>query len=138
MFLRTTRSGYDASGQQTASGWFMVLMQREGTDFADWKRTSADVRVICRYVRLEQCGHWMMGRCKVKGHRFTLSGTYGGDGMPRDVPEEVWKTGVPLPPELYEAWAQGNGWNGAGSEGPAMHKWGLETFGDKIRNGKRR
>lgn len=137
MFLRTARAGYERDGTQVASGWFLALVTRKGAGFEDWKRTSSDVRAVCRYVRMEQCGHFMMGAMRVKGHRITLSGCYGADGLTRDVPEEVWESGVPLPDFLYRAWARGCGHNGAGSEGAAMQMWGMEQFGAKIRASKR-
>lgn len=86
------------------------------------------MRAIVRYARLHQFGHWMMGFARVKGHRLTLSGSYGSDGLPMSVADEIYNLGTELPRELYEAWNTGGGWNGSGSERDAMHKWALQTF----------
>lgn len=86
------------------------------------------LRAIVRYARLRQCGHYMMGTAKIGKHRIILSGSYGGDGLPKSVPDEVYEAGVELPRELYDAWNTGGGWNSAGSEAPAMRTWALDTF----------
>jgi hypothetical protein len=72
----------------------------------------------------------MMGNARVHGHRLTLSGSYGSDGLPDTVPAEVYARGVELPDELYNAWNNGGGWNGAGSEAPAMREWALEHLAE--------
>ena len=65
----------------------------------------------------------MMARLTVKGHKLSLSGSYGADGLTKDVPKEVYELGVDLPDELRKAWSEGGGWNSAGSEGPKMFEW---------------
>lgn len=84
----------------------------------------AKIRGIVRHVKMHQIGHFMMGTMIVAGHKITLSGTYGSDGLACDVPHEVYELGVDLPDELYEAWNKGEGWNEAGKEGLAMFDWG--------------
>ncbi len=86
------------------------------------------LHAIVRYVRMRQCGAWMMGSAMVGKHRLGLSGSYGSDGLPKSVPDEVYEAGVELPQELYDAWNKGGGWNGAGSEATAMRAWALATF----------
>jgi hypothetical protein len=86
------------------------------------------LRAIVRYVRLRQLGHFMMGSARVGKTRLTLSGSYGHDGLPVTVPDEVYEAGAPLPPELYEAWNKGGGWNSAGSEAEAMRRWAKQNL----------
>jgi hypothetical protein len=86
------------------------------------------IRAIVRYTRLRQFGHFMMGFARVNGHRLTLSGSYGSDGLPMSVPDVVYNLGTELPQDLYDAWNKGGGWNSAGSEAPSMRQWALKTF----------
>jgi hypothetical protein len=124
MFITVKRAGYDRDGQQVSSGRFLALMQPDTPD-----GLGQPLRGIVRFAALTQLGHFMMGRIRVKGHSLTVSGAYGSDGLPMTVPPEVYDAGVELPAELYDLWAKGGGWNSAGSEGPALRKWALETFG---------
>lgn len=127
MFLTNKSRGYDRYGQQRASGKFLVFMQPEinGSLFAG---TKMPIRCLVRSCALKQLGHFMMGTIRVKGRSITVSGTYGGDGLPKSVPEDIYNLGVELPKDLYEAWNKGGGWNGAGSEGAAVHAWAKKTF----------
>ena len=77
---------------------------------------------------MHQCGHWMMGSARAFGHKISLSGSYGGDGLPCDVPMAVYEKATLVPKELIEAWNKGEGWNSAGTEAPAMAKWAVETL----------
>lgn len=86
------------------------------------------IRAIVRHVAMTQCGHFMMGNARVHGHRLTLSGSYGSDGLPDTVPPEVYERGLELPKDLYDAWNNGGGWNSVGSEAPLMRKWALENL----------
>ena len=88
------------------------------------------IRAIVRRVSLHQCGHFMMGTARAKGHSITLSGAYGSDGLPRLVLDEVYELGLELPAELREMWNKGGGWNGAGSEAPAMRRWAIDHLAE--------
>ena len=77
---------------------------------------------------MHQCGHFMMGSARAFGHKITLSGSYGGDGLPVSVPQAVYDKAVLVPQELIDAWNKGGGWNSAGSEAPAMAEWAVRTF----------
>jgi hypothetical protein len=124
MFIRVEKSGYNQDGVQFARGLFLMLVQT---------RESKEVRAIVRKTSLSQFGHFMMGFARVKGERLTLSGSYGSDGLPMTVSNTVFNEAIPLPDELYQAWAQGNGWNSAGNEVPNMRKWALTNL-DKLYN----
>lgn len=89
---------------------------------------SYPMRALVRYTRMRQMGHWMMGRVRIDGHSLTVSGSYGGDGLPTSVPDNLYALGVDVPAELVDAWNHGGGWNGAGSEAGAMRAWALKTF----------
>jgi hypothetical protein len=89
---------------------------------------SYPMRGIVRYVRMRQLGHFMMGSAVIGKHRITLSGSYGSDGLPKTVPDEVYEAGVEIPKELHDKWNTGGGWNCAGSEADDMRAWALDTF----------
>ena len=126
MYLTSGQGYYDASGQQHARrGRFLILMQDKNQPCG-----RNNIRAIVRKVALSQCGHWMMGRVRIGARWYTVSGSYGDDGLPMNVESDAYALGVPLPTELYDAWNKGNGWNSCGSEATAMRKWALETFKD--------
>jgi hypothetical protein len=73
----------------------------------------------------------MMGYARVHGERITLSGSYGGDGLPTSVPDAIYGAhGIVLPAELVAEWNHGGGWNGAGSEAASMRKWALQNLAE--------
>lgn len=104
------------------------------------------MRGLVRRTALHQLGQFMMGHVTITGksatgpwkHRITLSGTYGGDGLSRDVPRVVYDKGTDVPTELVKAWKDGGGWNSAGSEGPAMREWGLSLMRKEAEAKKRK
>jgi len=105
-----------------------MLVQPEGI-----QGSSAPIKAVVRKVALRQLGHWMMGKARIYGHNFTVSGAYGGDGLTMDVPQEVYdRLQVELPDSLVEAWNKGGGWNSAGSEAPMIREWALENL-DRLR-----
>ena len=123
MYVQRTFGGYDRSGQQMASrARFLILLQLESGP-CDASNTFA----IVRKVALRQLGHFMMGRANIAGTWRSVSGAYGSDGLPMTV-KTLPKDAKPLPRELYDVWNKGGGWNGAGSEAPAMRTWANETF----------
>jgi hypothetical protein len=128
MFITTRHSGYDRDGGQVASGRFLLLVQPE-----KYEDSGMPIRALVRFASLHQLGHFMMGSCRAFGHTIQLSGAYGGDGLPRGVPREVYDKAIDVPAELIAAWNTGGGWNGAGSEAPAMREWALKTFPDGSR-----
>lgn len=123
MYIENTQAYYVGTEQRARRARFLILMQAEG-------HPSHELRAIVRKVALRQLGHWMMGTARVKRKSLTLSGSYGSDGLPCNVPEDIYQMGVPVPRELYDAWAKGGGWNSAGSEAHAMRAWARETFKD--------
>jgi hypothetical protein len=71
----------------------------------------------------------MMGIARIYGQSVTVSGSYGGDGLPCRVSQEIYdRARVELPDRLYKLWANGGGWNSAGSEAEEMRKWALENL----------
>ena len=79
---------------------------------------------------MEQFGPWMMGTMRVGHYEITLSGSYGGDGLPCNVPPAVYRQGVEVPADLIEQWNTGGGHNGAGSEAKAMRAWAAGHLGE--------
>jgi len=115
---------YTSDGEQHCrQAPFLILCQPEG-----YEHRNAPIRALVRKVAMHQCGHWMMGSARAFGHKITLSGSYGGDGLPTDVPMEVYERATPVPQELIDAWNKGEGWNSAGREAPAMAEWARRTF----------
>ena len=123
MFITPIRMKYVGSEQHTTSGMFFCLVSTDALPL-----DKDNFRGVVVRTHLEQCGHWMMGNASICGQRFTLSGSYGEDGLTMTVPKAIFDKCVPIPAELYEAWAHGGGWNGCGSEGEAMRKWAVENI----------
>lgn len=114
MYVQLPNRGYNRDGQQWCrKAPFLLLLQ-----------TSADDAIygVVRNVALKQLGHWMMGKARILGHSYSVSGAYGGDGLPMTV-EKIPPDARKLPDELHEAWSRGGGWNNVGSEASAMVEW---------------
>ena len=120
--LNKSQTGYKASGEAFSGGDFLLLMQRKpiGNVMAPYE---PKMRALVRHARLSQMGHWMMGVMRVGSYEITLSGSYGGDGLPCSVPPAVFEQGMDVPQELIDAWNVGGGHNSAGSEASAMRAW---------------
>ena len=124
MYIKPTETYYDGSGQQFATRqWFLILVQTDNI-----KCEYGTLRAIVRKVALAQFGHWMMGYARAFGESITISGSYGSDGLPTNVPQHVYDNAVVVPDELYEQWSNGGGWNSAGSEASAMRQWAIDNF----------
>lgn len=121
MYLERVASYYKGSDQCVSRGRFLLLIQPQGKSGAD------NTYAIVRKVALRQLGHFMMGRAKIGKAWVTVSGAYGNDGLPMDV-ETLPADAKRLPPELYDAWNNGGGWNSAGSEATAMRAWANKEF----------
>lgn len=89
-----------------------------------WHAPFDGIRARVKRVKLTQFGHFMMG----KFDYYTISGSYGSDGLPIDVTRVYWEESVPVPAELIEIYRNGGGHNSCGREGPAMLKWALENL----------
>ena len=122
MFISMRRQGYEGT-EQVASGRFLILCQPKG-----WENRNAPIRALVRFTSMRQLGNFMMGTARAYGHSITLSGSYGSDGLPCDVPQEVYDRAITLPEWLHKAWNEGGGWNSCGSEAPAMRQWARATF----------
>ena len=130
MYIKPTRQWYEAGGTQHAGQqWFLIMCvpgKKTKDVLSGYESYLADydyagrhpIRCIVRKVALEQLGHWMMGYARAFGHRITISGSYGSDGLPKNVDREVWDKAIPLPDDLYDAWNKGGGHNSCGSEAP--------------------
>jgi hypothetical protein len=71
----------------------------------------------------------MMGEIKVGGHKQTMSGAYGADGLPDRAPRRVWEAGVPVPKEVMEIWAKStSGHNGPGDERGPIRRWANDNI----------
>ena len=122
MYITKTQTYYAGTEQRTTRGNFLLLLQRK-----DGPHNAEGTFAVVRKVALRQLGHFMMGRVNLGGRWHSVSGSYGNDGLPMDV-ERMPDDAKPLPPDLYEAWNKGGGWNSAGSEASAMRAWALQTF----------
>jgi len=114
---------YRGTEQHCSRAPFLILVQPD-----DYEKRNEPIRALVRKVAMHQCGHWMMGSARAFGHKISLSGSYGGDGLPTSVPQEVYDRATPVPQELIDAWNKGEGWNSAGREAPAMAEWAKKTF----------
>lgn len=150
MFLRGG-SSYQGN-EQVARGPFLMIFQ-DPSDTA----MRPQLRAAVRRVKLEQLGHWMMGRTHVGGHFFGVSGAYGADGLPIHLPHrdfdghvhkigepydnskevaDVWAACHPVPQELQDAFWAGGGHNTCGSEGPLFRAWAAEHEAILIKDAK--
>jgi hypothetical protein len=123
MYIKGSHRIYERNGEQIVlrASFLLLLQLRDGPCAPE--NTFACVRKVA----LRQLGHWMMGRVNLCGKWHTVSGSYGSDGLPMTV-DQLPKDAKPLPRELYDAWNKGGGWNGAGSEAPAMRDWALANL----------
>jgi len=132
MYVKVNRSGYDRQDQQVANGEFLIICTNPVKD-----TSQTELRACVRKVKLQQCGHWMMGSVRLADHRIVLSGAYGFDGLPlsldkEDIPSKVsqhiWDNMTPVPEDLTKQFWEGGGHNSVGSEGPAMREWALQNL----------
>lgn len=126
MYLNRTTTYYRGSAQCAQRGPFLILLQPTRDSI---KATCApeNTYAIVRKVALQQLGHFMMGAANICGEWRTVSGTYGHDGLPLEVPT-LPSDAKPVPRAIYELWNHGGGHNGAGSEAAALREWALKEF----------
>jgi hypothetical protein len=115
MYIQAPNRGYTHDGQQFCRRAPFLLLLQNG----DW---NSQVYGVVRTVALRQCGHWMMGKARILDKSYTVSGSYGNDGLTLSV-DTIPPDAKLLPDELREAWNKGGGWNSAGSEAQAMAEW---------------
>jgi hypothetical protein len=124
MYITTKgHSYYRGAEQRHSRAPFLILVQSKERELGP-----ENFRALVRQVALQQCGHFMMGYARIKGLSIIISGSYGSDGLPISVPEEIYQIAAPVPKELYDAWNKGGGWNSSGKESEAMRKWAVKTF----------
>lgn len=146
-FLTNTNAGYNRHGEQFAHGDFLIVVQDPNGDSRDWVNAQGktvkvpELRCLVRYVRMTQCGHFMMATVKVGPYKFVLSGDYGSDGLPKHLPhtsdfsgeegrrltpdevQSLWAKFHPIPSDLQDAFWSGGGHNAGGSERPSLRAW---------------
>lgn len=105
---------YTRDGQQRCrKAPFLLLVQVPYCD---------DIYGLVRKVTLKQCGHWVIGRARILGKSYTVSGAYGNDGLTMTV-DVIPPDAKKLPEELRAAWDAGGGWNSAGNEALLLVEW---------------
>jgi len=103
---------------------FLMLIQPPGIEGLKFP-----IKAIIRKVSLRQLGHFMVGKVRIYGESFVVSGAYGYDGLTLPVSMEVYKrASVYLPHWLEHQWNKGGGWNSAGNEAPEMRQWALDNI----------
>ena len=133
MFLQDNqfRGWYTRSGVQKARGLFLAVFSGEENypdPHPETGRPLPTLYATVRTVEVSQLGHWMMGYLRLAGARVTVSGSYGGDGLPLDVEklsEAQRALLVEVPFGLAIKFWSGGGWNSAGKEAPAMREWAV-------------
>lgn len=126
MYLQPTSTYYVGTEMHIRRNLFLILCQPPGSMRGFNQMTQT--RAIVRKVAMSQCGHFMMGYAYAFGHKLILSGSYGSDGLPKTVPQEVYDRAFPVPEWLMELWAKGGGHNGAGSEKWRMADWAMSNL----------
>ncbi len=115
---------YNRHGEQTASGRFLILASDDANNLYG----------CVRFVRMRQCGHFMMGSAQIADKRVILSGSYGNDGLPldwnRDLTDKARAKFVRLTESEAQAYwhPEHAGWNSTGSEAPDMAIIGAEIL----------
>jgi len=123
MYYKGTTGYYVGTEQHARRAPFLILVQSK-----DRPLGPDNFRALVRKVAMGQVGNFMMGRARVSGKTIVLSGSYGGDGLPVTVSEEIYQKAIPVPRELYDKWNKGEGWNSAGAEAGDMAEWAKKTF----------
>lgn len=126
MFIKQGRSWYTSSGEQRARGPFLLVASSDENKGSGY--VPGGLRAWVRHVELRQAGHWMAGDLTLhtadrKEHRVYLSGSLGGDGLPKSLPHDVWETGIPIPYDLVCVLANDDGWNRVGWAGGPLLEW---------------
>jgi len=112
---------HDRDGtQHHTQGNFLILATPEDV----FEVEHGLLRGLVRKVAMKQCGHFMLGIARIGGESYTVSGSYGNNGLPMDLPRDCWERfGTEIPRFLYDAWKTGGGHNSAGSEAESMRNW---------------
>lgn len=119
MYIQAPNRGYTSDGQQFCRrAPFLLLIQTSDC---------SDIYGVVRSVALRQLGNWMMGLTRILGKSYSVSGSYGNDGLTMTV-DTIPPDAKKLPDYLREAWNKGGGWNSAGSEAGAMVEWARQEL----------
>lgn len=143
MYLWTNPSetGYLTSGQQSG-GMFLIAISLENTYCGQGKYTKLHtICCVARHVKMRQLGHFMMGTFRWDRRSITVSGSFGGDGLPKsymigDKPYAEWAEGlndqylldhmVKMPNLLAKTyWTEDDGWNSVGWVSTPIRLWAL-------------
>ena len=123
MFLTLTDAGYkideetqEETGEEYAEGSFLIIAQDPNAPLH--LPCPALRALVLDDVRLEQCGHFMMGSVTISEGvdtlgEITLSGPFGADSLPIDLnnklpanAERLWSIMHPIPDQIEEAFWQ--------------------------------
>jgi|GEM_PF-5242292 len=115
MFINVESGGTSRESGQFAKGEFLLI----ATGPEALVQTRPEIRaLILPKVHMKQIGQFMMANVEISEGAenlgtLTISGTFGGDGLPCDLAfksgiqtEELWKKMHPIPPEIVEAFWQ--------------------------------
>ena len=119
MFINQPRTRYSKGGDllSCTALYLLLLSDADNNLFA-----------AVRKATLKPFGPWMAGHIVLAGAPVTVSGAFGGEGLPRDLltlSEAQRALLTPIPPDLAETFWQGGGWNSAGREASSMREWAL-------------
>lgn len=130
------KGGYNKDDEQFFRGKFLMIF-----DHPDDKNFGKDreIRCLIKQVHMKQLGQWMMAIWMHDGFKLSLSGTYGGDGLPISTagnPEKaafvrkLWDQLHPVPPEIVTLFWNDDGHNSSGKNGKAIHEWASEGINE--------
>jgi len=124
MYIENAQIYYVGSEQHCREALFLLLIQPASER---WK--TEPIKALVRKVALGQFGQWMMGKVNIYGKYLIVSGSYGNDGLPMSVPDEIYdRATVVLPDYLAALWNSGGGWNSAGNEATIMRQWAKDNL----------
>ena len=109
---------YSGIEQRHTRAPFIILVQPKDISISQLK--DFPPRAIVRKVALRQYGHFIMGTARAFGESISVSGSFGGDGLPCDVPMHVYERAMELPADVLAAYWGIDDWAGKGGEGKAV------------------
>jgi hypothetical protein len=134
MFITGGKATYTKDGDQKAKGRFLMVFDHPDDKVFDKKRP---LRCLIRPVTMQQLGHWMMAKWTHDGYTLSLSGTYGGDGLPISTAanpdkqafvRKLWDQLTPMPDDILALFWHDDGHNSSGKNGPSIHAWAVANL----------
>lgn len=130
MFISPVTTRYSKDGNQVSTGKYVAF-------FSDVPMLEIWAYFPRKPIRLEQLGHWMMGKFRAFDREISVSGEAGHDGLPLDIkmiPQSVLskppRNLVRLPEDLAELYRKSEGHNTIGGAVTALRNWAKKVYAE--------